>query len=154
EFAETRRQAAERLVVMLGVSVLLAGVVARLSVRYAENLERKADAHHAEGEKAKSDLQQLSARLLEVGEEGRGKISRQLHDEIGQSLALLQIEISHAQTALNNPAGSLRPRLERARELAERTVQTIRNITGMLRPTLLDDLGLVPALQFQLEDFL
>ncbi|HKA00391.1 MAG TPA: sensor histidine kinase, partial [Candidatus Solibacter sp.] len=154
EFAETRRQAAERLVVMLGVSVLLAGLVARLSVRYAENLERKADAHHAEVEKAKSDLQQLSARLLEIEEEGRRKLSRELHDEIGQSLALLQIEISHAQTALNNPAGSLRPRLERARELAERTVQTIRNITGMLRPTLLDDLGLVPALQFQLEDFL
>ena len=39
-------------------------------------------------------------------------------------------------------------------ELAERTVQTIRNISGMLRPALLDDLGLVPALQFQLEDFL
>jgi len=154
EFANTRKQAAERLVIMLGLSVLLAGLVARLSVRYAENLERKADAHHAEVEKAKSELQQLSARLLEIEEEGRRKLSRELHDEIGQTLALLQIEISHAQAALNGQAGALRPRLERARELAERTVQTIRNITGMLRPTLLDDLGLVPALQFQLEDFL
>jgi signal transduction histidine kinase len=44
--------------------------------------------------------------------------------------------------------------LLRARELAGRTVQTIRNISGILRPALLDDLGLVPALQFQLEDFM
>jgi signal transduction histidine kinase len=41
-----------------------------------------------------------------------------------------------------------------ARELAERTVQSIRSISGLLRPALLDDLGLVPALQFQLEEFL
>ena len=47
-----------------------------------------------------------------------------------------------------------RERLQRARELAERTVQTVRNISVLLRPALLDDLGLVPALQFQLEDFL
>ena len=45
-------------------------------------------------------------------------------------------------------------RLDRARDLAERTVQTVRNMSGLLRPALLDDLGLVPALHFQLEDFI
>jgi signal transduction histidine kinase len=154
EFAGTRRAAGERLLFMLVISVLLASLVARLSVRHAENLERKANEHFAQVEKAKQELQQLSARLLEIEEEGRRRLSRELHDEIGQSLALLQIEISHAQAALGGPAANLRARLDRARELVERTVQTIRNITGMLRPTLLDDLGLVPALQFQLEDFL
>jgi signal transduction histidine kinase len=154
EFAGTRKQAAERLLLMLALSVLLAGMVARLSVRYAENLERKADEHYAQVEQAKLELQQLSARLLEIEEEGRRKLSRELHDEIGQALALLQIEISHAQASLAAPTPQLRERLQRARELAERTVQTIRNISGMLRPALLDDLGLVPALQFQLEDFL
>jgi len=77
-----------------------------------------------------------------------------LHDEIGQSLALLQIEISHAQALLAAPHAELRDRLARARSLAQRIVQSIRNISGLLRPALLDDLGLVPALQFQLEDFL
>ena len=52
------------------------------------------------------------------------------------------------------PHAELRERLARARSLAERIVQSIRNISGLLRPALLDDLGLVPALQFQLEDFL
>jgi signal transduction histidine kinase len=154
EFAGTRRRATEGLLLMLLISVLLSFLVARLSLRHAENLERQADEHFAQVAQAKRELQQLSARLLEIEEEGRRKLSRELHDEIGQTLALLQIEISHAQSQLGGPAPLLKARLDRARELAERTVQTIRNISVLLRPALLDDLGLVPALQFQLEDFL
>jgi signal transduction histidine kinase len=159
EFAAARRRAAERLVVMLGVSVLLGFLVARFSLRHAENLERQAERHYAEVEQTKRELQQLSARLLEIEEEGRRKLSRELHDEIGQTLALLQIEISHVQALIpgqlaDGREAALSARLARARELAERTVQTIRNISLLLRPALLDDLGLVPALQFQLEDFL
>jgi signal transduction histidine kinase len=154
EFADARRYAAKRLMIMLSFSVLLCFVVARLSVRQAENLEREAERHYAEVERTRHDLQQLSARLLEVEEEGRRKLSRELHDEIGQSLALLQIEISHSQGVLTTHPAAARERLQRARELAERTVQAVRNISVLLRPALLDDLGLVPALQFQLEEFL
>jgi signal transduction histidine kinase len=154
EFAGTRRRAAEGLLLMLGLGVLLSVLVTRFSLRHADNLEREADRHFAAVEQAKQELQQLSARLLEIEEEGRRKLSRELHDEIGQTLALLQIEISHAQALLPGTPAELRDRLARSRELAERTVQSIRNISGVLRPALLDDLGLVPALQFQLEDFL
>jgi signal transduction histidine kinase len=150
EFTETRRRAAARLSAMLALGILLSFVVALLSIRHAENLGREAERHYAEVEQTKRELQRLSARLLEVEEEGRRKLSRELHDEIGQTLALLQIEISHAAAT---PAPS-RERLERARALAERSVQSIRNISLLLRPALLDDLGLVPALQFLLEDFL
>jgi signal transduction histidine kinase len=147
-FAETRKQAAGRLSAMLALGVLLSFVVALLSVHHAENLERAAERQYSEVEQTKRELQQLSARLLEVEEDGRRKLSRELHDEIGQTLALLQIEISHAA------AEPSQERLERARALAERSVQSIRNISVLLRPALLDDLGLVPALQFLLEDFL
>jgi signal transduction histidine kinase len=140
-FAETRRRAAEGLFLMLALGVLLSALVALLSVRHAEHLEREAERHYGEVERTKRELQQLSARLLEVEEEGRRKLSRELHDEIGQTLALLQIELS-------------RTHYERARELAESAVQTVRNMAVLLRPALLDDLGLVPALQFLLEDFL
>src|SRR5205823_3103597 len=137
------------LMLILALSVLLALAVVRASLAHAENLEHQADRHHAEVELAKGELQQLSARLLEIEEEGRRRLSRELHDEIGQSLALLQIEISHAQTLLAGQAPGLRERLGRARDLAARTVQTIRDMSLLLRPALLDDLGLVPALQFQ-----
>ncbi len=153
QFAETRRKAAERLLVMLVLSVVMAGVVARLSVRQSENLGREAERHYAAVEQTRLELQRLSARLLEVEEEGRKKLSRELHDEIGQTLALLQIEISRAQSALATGPDGAGDHLARARNLVERTVQTIRYISGALRPALLDDLGLVPALQFQLEDF-
>src|SRR5262249_43323249 len=123
------------------------------SLQYAENLEREADRNFADVEQAREELQKLSARLLEVEEEGKRQVARELHDEVGQSLALLQIEISHALASLQGSETPLRQRLERARGLAERTVQMIRNISLLLRPSLLDDLGLVPALQFQLEDF-
>jgi signal transduction histidine kinase len=154
EFAGTRRRAAGRLFLMLAIGVLLSIVVARLSLRHAENLEREADRHFAKVEETRGELQRLSARLLEIEEEGRRRLSRELHDEIGQTLALLQIEISRTQALLGGPPSPLHEHLARARELAERTVQTVRNISGLLRPALLDDLGLVPALQFQLEDFL
>ena len=154
EFAAARKNAAQRLLLILALCVLLAGAVARFSLRHAEHLEQQAEEHYAEVERTKGELQQLSARLLEVEEEGRRHISRELHDEIGQTLALLQIEISNVQGLLPAQPEAARERLRRARELAERTVQTIRNISLLLRPTLLDDLGLAPALQFQLEDFL
>jgi signal transduction histidine kinase len=154
EFAAARRSAARRLLLMLALSVLLSVVVSRFSLRHAENLERQADRHYAEVEQARRDLQQLSARLLEIEEQGRRNLSRELHDEIGQTLALLQIEISRVQGLLPAQPEAARERLRGARELAERTVQSIRHMSLLLRPALLDDLGLTPALQFQLEEFL
>ena len=154
EFATARRHAAQRLMLMLAISVLLSFAVARTSIRHSESLELRAEQHFNEVEEARRELQQLSARLLEIEEEGRRRLSRELHDEIGQSLALLEIEISHAQNLLASDPRLVKDRLARARELAKRTVQTARNISAILRPAMLDDLGLVPALQFQLEEFL
>jgi signal transduction histidine kinase len=153
EFAESRRNAARRLIFMLGLCVVLGLLVARFSLSYAENLERKTERQYEEVARAKSELEQLSARLLEIEEDGRRKLSRELHDEIGQALAVLQIEITSA-LALTEDWPAMRDRLRRARDLAEKTVQTIRNISLLLRPPLLDDLGLVPALQWHLEDFI
>src|SRR4051794_6203263 len=154
EVVAARRNAAKRLMLVLALSVLLALAVARASLAHAENLERQADRHHPEVELARGELQQLSARLLEIEEEGRRTLSRELHDEIGQTLALLQIEISNAQGLLPAQPEAARERLRRARGLAEGAVQSVRDISLLLRPPLLDDLGLAPALQFQLEEFL
>lgn len=153
-FTDSRHEGGQRLLLMLGLGVLLSLLVAAISIRHADNLADRAEKHYAEIEQAKGELQRLSARLLEIEEEGRRRLARELHDEIGQALALLQIEVSRAQAAASGQSPALQDRLERARALAAQTVQSIRDISVLLRPTILDDLGLAPALQFQVEHFL
>jgi signal transduction histidine kinase len=129
---------------LLIASLAIGAAVAFFSLRIATRVERERYVHSLE-------LEKLSTRLLEIQEEERRSLSRELHDEVGQSLTALRMEISHAMSVL--PDSDARVRLARARELAERTVRMVRDISLLLRPSLLDDLGLGAALQWQLEDF-
>jgi signal transduction histidine kinase len=153
EFAATRRASARGLVIILGVGLLLAIFVSRFSLRYSEILERQTVMQLEEVSAAKAELERLSARLMEIQEEERTRLSRELHDEIVQTIAVLRIEITQAQQLGSDQLPSIREHLDRMRGLADRTLHTVRNITLLLRPSLLDDLGLGPALQWLTEDF-
>src|SRR5260370_19130335 len=153
DFSATRRAASERLLLILGAGLVLGIVVMRFSLRYSENLEKQTAAQLEEVSRAKKELERLSARLMEIQEEERTRLSRELHDEIVQNLAVLKIEITQAQALAGERIPRIAENLARARDLAERTVKTVRNISLLLRPSLLDDLGLGPALQWQTEDF-
>jgi signal transduction histidine kinase len=150
-FADQQAQAARNLIVLLAASLLVGLGVAWSTLRYSARWERERRAHFDQIEHTKQDLEQLSARLLDVQEEERRSLSRELHDEVGQTLTALRMEISQAMNWMQDSPG--RDRLARARDLAERTVQTVRNISLMLRPSLLDDLGLEAALQWQVGNF-
>jgi signal transduction histidine kinase len=152
QFLATRTAATKRLVIVLGVCLFLGIAVVHFSVKYSENLERESADRFTELVEANRQLEGLSARLMEVQEEERTRLSRELHDEIVQNLAVLKMEIIQAQR-LTAMSGIAREPLLRARELAERTVKTVRDISVLLRPSLLDDLGLCPALQWQAEEF-
>jgi signal transduction histidine kinase len=152
-FADQRQDAARRLLFMLGLCVALGLAVAGVSLQHAARLERQTAKQYEEVAQAKHELELLSARQLEAEEDNRRWLSRELHDEIGQTLAVLEIELTRAHSLTGEAQPDIRERLSRARELAEKTVQTARNISLMLRPALLDDLGLAPALQWLLEDF-
>jgi signal transduction histidine kinase len=152
DFRETRSGATQRLVSLLAISLIAGVLVAHFSTRYAERLEQEAQDRFAEVSDAKLQLEHLSARLMEVQEEERTRLSRELHDEIVQNLAVLKMEIREAQ-ALATRGSDAREPLARARKLADTTVQEVRNISVLLRPSLLDDLGLGPALQWQTEEF-
>ena len=146
-----RAAAAGRLSILLGVALLLGGCIAVLTIRYASRLERDRQASYEAIATANHELENLSARLLEIQEQERRSLSQELHDEVGQTLTALRMEISQAIQRVSDPDTS--ERLTRARHLAERTVQMVRDISLMLRPSLLDDLGLGPALQWHLERF-
>jgi signal transduction histidine kinase len=153
DFRSTRTGATSRLVVLLAFSLVCGLVVAQFSLRYSERLEQEAQQRFTEVLEAKQQLEHLSARLMEVQEEERTRLSRELHDEIVQNLAVLKMEIIQAQAlAVRDPA-AIREPLARARNLAETTVKSVRNISVLLRPSMLDDLGLGPALQWLTEEF-
>jgi signal transduction histidine kinase len=152
EFAQGRRAAARQILLILGFSLLLGVAVAAYSIWRTENLERESVRNYEIVAEARRDLKRLSMRLIDIQEEERARLSRELHDEIGQILTAIRIEISQSLP----PAGAAPEsyeRLSRARKLVERAVHTVRNISLLLRPSVLDDLGLVPALQWLSDDF-
>lgn len=152
EFTASRRSAAQSLLMMLFAGLGIGIFVMRFSLRHAEILENQAEQQFKEVSEAKTELERLSARLMEIQEEERTNLSRELHDEVVQNLAVLKIEIIQAQTKAGDRV-TFAENLSRARDLAERTVKTTRNIMLLLRPSLLDDLGLGPALQWLTDDF-
>ncbi len=89
-------------------------------------------------------LQGLSRRLVEAQETERRNIARELHDEIGQALTVMQLNL---QAMLQSPAADgLTPRLNENLTVVERVLEQVQDISLNLRPSMLDDLGLEPAL--------
>ncbi len=144
-FLEYRRRMAAILGLTLGAGLLLAGItVARIF-----RLETESQARYGQLQGAQHQLQQLSARLLEAQEQERRTISRELHDEIGQSLNALLVDLGNLAAiipARNEEAHGL---ISTAKRLADQSVKALRDMALLLRPSMLDDFGLVPALHWQ-----
>ena len=91
-------------------------------------------------------LQALSRRLVEVQETERRRLARELHDEIGQALTVIEMNV---QALLASPGTeALAPRLKQSLEVVERVQEQVHDLSLNLRPSMLDDLGLEPALRW------
>lgn len=97
-----------------------------------------------------ASLQTLSYRLVDIQESERRMIALELHDEIGQLLTGLKLQLD---TIAKNGAALTPHYLTRARELTDELIQKVRNLSLDLRPTMLDDLGLLPALLWHIDRF-
>lgn len=95
-------------------------------------------------------LEQLSARMVRQHEEERRRLSRELHDETAQVFSAVKMQLEALRPLL--PTDSA-PRLDRLLGLVDTGIASIRQVTSDLRPTLLDDLGLRPALHSLVTDF-
>src|SRR5262249_44801937 len=121
----------------LTVGLLLAlGAGAGISVMTARRLAR-----------LESEARSLSAQLVRAQEEERRAIARELHDDIGQALSRLLLDVGGS--ARLDSTAEIRPRLGAIAMEAERLVDSVRRIALSLRPSMLDDLGLVAALEWQ-----
>jgi signal transduction histidine kinase len=96
------------------------------------------------------ELARLSARMIEQHEEERRRLSRELHDETAQVFSAVKMELGVLQGAVQPPQAA---RLDQVLALIDTGIRSIRNVTNDLRPSLLDDLGLLPALRSLVADF-
>ncbi|MGA1994398.1 MAG: sensor histidine kinase [Bryobacteraceae bacterium] len=145
EFAQFQSSLAHSLTLALSGGLILIAA----SMFYILRLERQTETRYQELARSRGELERLSARLLDAQEAERRKLSRELHDEVGQTLGVLLMDIGRLSSALGEVPAEVAERIAGMRSQAERSVETVRNMALLLRPSMLDDLGLIPALEWQ-----
>jgi signal transduction histidine kinase len=102
--------------------------------------------------RSKAELQELGSTAHVAREHEKSRISRELHDELGQALTMLQMDVTWCRHK-SDDRPEVAARLERMQALLKSTVASTRRIAADLRPTMLDDLGMVPAVEWLVENF-
>ena len=134
---------------LLAISLAAGLVLSLASALYLLRLEREGQRRYQELARSRGELEELSARLVDAQETERRSISRELHDEVGQSLGALLVEVGRLSASIPSGAPQIKDHVDKIQSVAETTVQTVRNIALLLRPSMLDDLGLIAALEWQ-----
>lgn len=142
QFALLQGNLTRSIVLALGSALLL--ILA--SLVYILRLESQTRTRYNELVRSRGELERLSARLVDAQETERRNISRELHDEVGQTLGALLVDFGRLSAAA---PPELRDQVEHMKAVAERSVKSVRNLALLLRPSMLDDLGLVAALEWQ-----
>jgi len=137
--------------------ILLAGAMA-LGIAVAVSagnhfmvLLRKSDEHQKQVEHAEQELRRLSRHLVQAQEEERKYISRELHDSVGQALTAIGFELAALSTTPSPKDFDVR--IRELKQLNEQTLASLRDLAMGLRPSMLDDMGLGAALEWQGRQF-
>jgi signal transduction histidine kinase len=144
-FSSFRRE----VIVVTALTTLFGLALALFSIGRVQSVEAESETRYREVAQAREELHRLSARLVQVQEEERRKLSRELHDEVGQSMSALLVELGNLASTLPPENAALNERMQSLKRLAENNVVVLRNLSLLLRPSMLDDLGLTPALKWQ-----
>ena len=138
-----------KLLLLLVLTAVSGLALAGISLWRLLNLEQESQRRLADAISTREELKRLSTELLSAQENERRRISRELHDEVGQVLSAIMLGLGNLRSALraNNSAEALR-QLQLVENMTERNATVVRNISLLLRPTMLDDLGLIPALKW------
>jgi signal transduction histidine kinase len=137
------------LVVILGLGIL----VALLTTHRVVMLQRTREAQRRELEETQHNLRRLSRRLVEAQELERRALSRELHDEVGQMMTAVGIELGNLESLRTSSGDAFGASIEDAKRLNSDAMRALRDIAMGLRPSMLDDLGLQAALEWQGREF-
>lgn len=125
--------------------------------RAAEAALKKSEQHYArllaESRQMQEQMRHLSHQILLAQEEERKEISRELHDEIAQTLAGINVYLAALKAEATGATHGLGRNIARTQRLVEKSVNIVHRFARELRPTVLDDLGLIPALHAFLKGF-
>ena len=141
------------LVRMMAFSLGLGTIVALITTYRVTVLERQHETQRRAILLAEADLRRLSRRLVQAQEMERKSLSRELHDEVGQTLTALGMELANIEDVSATNSELFQQRIEDAKRLNADAMRSVRDLAMGLRPSMLDDLGLEPALQWQGREF-
>ena len=142
----------QQILTVFGVALAISVSLGWLAFHHTARLERRVAEQRAREERIAADLQRLSARLVHAQEEERRRIARELHDAVGQALSAVKVELLVAERTLERlaPGTNL---LQDAQVIADSALHSVRNLSHLLHPSALDDLGLVAALDSYLAEY-
>ena len=143
----------EFLLQMIAFTLGLGILVALLTIYRVAVLEKRHDEQRKEIEETQNNLRRLSRRLVQAQEVERRALSRELHDEVGQMMTALGIELGNLESVRSSDSEAFQTRLEDAKRLNSDAMRAIRDLAMGLRPSMLDDLGLQAALEWQGREF-
>ena len=151
----TRRQEAFRTELhrLIWGSLFLGLVVALTAVIRLRVLERRSENEREVAEQAEHLMRQLSHQLVATQEEERKNLSRELHDHVGQMLTALRMELGRIDRLRSAGGHRVAGAVAECRQLVDNMVRTVRDLALGLRPSMLDDFGLQPALEWHVRDF-
>lgn len=98
-------------------------------------------------------LRELATHLQSVREEERTLIAREIHDEFGQTLTVLKIKLTLLNKKIPENLNSIKAQLDEAIKMIDNSVETVQKISSKLRPDILDELGLIAAIEWQVSEF-
>ena len=151
--AERQRELHQYLTGTLAASLMLGLAVAIIAVIRIRVLEGRSEEQHGRTQEAEQELRRLSNQLVRTQEEERKNLSRELHDELGQMLTALRMEIGRAERAQALGSPAFTQTMAESKGLVDRMMRMVRDLAMGLRPSMLDDLGLEPALAWQAREF-
>jgi signal transduction histidine kinase len=134
-------------------TLLLGFAVALVAVLRLRSVERRSAEQRQRAEAAEQEMRALSQQLVAAQEEERKKLTRELHDHVGQMLTALRMEVNRADRARTTSAEKAGLALGEARRLLDTILGSVRDLVMGLRPSMLDDFGLQPALEWLVRDF-
>ena len=102
---------------------------------------------------SREQLRKLASHLQRAQEKERARISREIHDELGQELTGIKMDISWLSKFLKKPEVKVQDRINSLNNLIDTTINSVRRISSELRPGVLDDLGLISAIEWYVEEF-